>query len=89
MILSYIKNIMGLIFPDDAFGGHLPLILSILGVIGWVGWIISELMALSGCQYNGVIHLVIHSCRCLGGREIHLEVTIHDIEVETPAIVIV
>jgi len=67
--------------------GTLPagvsLLFQVLGIVGWIGWIVSEIMALSNCEYNGVLHFVIRKCDCLGGRQIHVEITIRDIEIES------
>ena len=37
-------------------------------------WIISELMGMSSCEYNGVIQFIISDCACLGGKKIYIDI---------------
>ena len=47
-------------------------------------WIVSELMGMSKCEYNGVIQFVISGCSCLGGKKIYLDIEVrHDEAVVT------
>lgn len=49
----------------------------ILGVL----WIISELMGMSTCEYNGVIQFVISGCACLGGKKVYVDIGVREEEV--------
>lgn len=43
-------------------------------------FIISEILGMSSCEYNGVFHFVISGCSCLGRRKMFVDVRIEESE---------
>ena len=54
-------------------------------VITFTLWVLSEILGMSKCEYNGVIQLIFSGVGCLRGREIHLDISIHDATVQEQA----
>lgn len=41
-------------------------------------FILSEVLSMSSCKYNGVFQFVVSGCYCVGGRDINIDIRIED-----------
>lgn len=39
-------------------------------------FVLSEILAMSTCEYNGVIHFVFSGCSCLGNKRMRVDVEV-------------
>ena len=49
-------------------------------ILFFILWVASEIIGESRCRSNGVLSFVISGMGCMGGQDIHLDITIGDRE---------